>query len=511
MYSIKNLTIMGLVCILAVSGCQIQNTNAQTPAYDVQEETQQFSEMDVSVKADDFIRQISVGYNIGNSLDSCPTNGRNNGTYSPSYYETFWGNPTVTADYVDAVIAAGFNTIKVPVTWYYNTYVAENGELQIREEWLERVGQVIDYALNQGLYVILDSHHDEYIIWADMDAIDEVSANLCSLWKQIADYFEDYDYHLVFEGFNEINTKDNSWKYRDGTIEATNILNQCFVDTIRSCGGQNPQRLLICDTYLSSCEDEALSGYVLPTDSSADLLMIGIHCYTNIYDQDMKDTFKTLDEFSKSAGAPVLITEFGTTTDYTPIEYRSFHAGNYISYANDYHIKCFWWDDGKKYSLFNRKTCAVSQSDIVSALMNPTKFHVEKISTKTYNTFKLYTYGILEGELGSVSDGGKGAVTLTAEGAGVSVSPGLGYHIILTASDHADGLRLCGISFYDKQGKLLNYQSVSNSQAYDITAPSEARYMRISIYNPWGYRSAAQYQSYLETAQMQLEITEYIK
>lgn len=504
--------ILLFLCALAATGCSSQIGQPEEIAAETAEEKAAASEVDFSdtLTATELIKNINVGYNIGNSLDSCPSNGRNDGSYTPNYYETLWGNPVITTAYIDTIKAAGFNIIKVPETWYYNTYPTSDNSLTIRREWLQRAAEIVDYAISQDLYVILDSHHDENILWADMEDIDEVSANLKTLWSQIAEYFQDYDEHLIFEGFNEINTPGNSWTYSESTLEAVNILNQCFVDTVRDSGGFNADRLLICDTYLSSGSEAILDGYQLPQDTVADRLLIGIHCYSEIYSQDMNDTFRLLDAFSSAQNAPVLITEFGTTSDYIPKEYRSLHAGNYIAYASDYNIKCLWWDDGGSYSLIDRSANAISEEAIVAALMNPSKFYIEKLTVKSYNTIKLYTYGDIDSTLGVLTDSADGILTLNADGKGASVSPGLGYHINLSISKDADGLRIHSIAFYDKDESLIEYTSVT-SQTYDITAPETACYMRVSIYNPWGHRSLEQYQSYLDKEEMQLEITEYRK
>lgn len=190
----------------------------------------------VNLTADELLRQVTVGYNIGSSLDSYPSTGRNDGTHDSAYYETCWGNPVITREFVGALKRAGFNAIRLPVTWSYNTY-HEDGKLTIRQEWLDRVAEVVDYALDYELYVILDSHHDEAIIWADLEDIDKVSGNLSDLWTQIAAHFQDYDQRLVFESFNEINTKDNSRQFQAPSAEAVNILNQLFVDTVRAAAG----------------------------------------------------------------------------------------------------------------------------------------------------------------------------------------------------------------------------------------------------------------------------------
>lgn len=136
--------------------------------------------------------------------------------------------------------------------------------------------------------MILDSHHDEAIIWADLEDIDKVSGNLSDLWTQIAAHFQDYDQRLVFESFNEINTKDNSRQFQAPSAEAVNILNQLFVDTVRAAGGNNANRILICDTYLSETTDDVLNGFILPEDTADNRLAVSVHSYDTSYNQDIK-------------------------------------------------------------------------------------------------------------------------------------------------------------------------------------------------------------------------------
>lgn len=457
-----------------------------------------------------FLKGITVGYNIGNSLDSCPDTGRNDGTYDTDYYETFWGNPVITKEYVDAISAAGFNAIRLPVTWYYNTYT-ENGKLKIREDWMNRVTQVVDYALDNDMYVILDSHHDEFIIWADMNDIDEVSDNVRDLWSQIAEHFKDYDERLIFESFNEINTKGNSWQYSEGSAEATNILNQLFVDTVRATGGNNDERILICGTYLNETSDDVLKSFVLPTDSATDKLAVSVHSYNSSYNQDIKSFFEQLNQFSKKVGVPITITEFGTTGSFVPAEYRSNHAGNYIACANEYDIKCFWWDDGKNYKLFDRASNTVLYDDIIDSLMNPAEFKTKKVSTNIFDSIESYSYVTISSNTGALESSANGALTLNLGNQGLPVIYGYGYRIVLNATGKADGLRLSGLSFYDSHQNFVKYQPIKQALSYDITPPADASFMRICFYNPWGSRSLDEYMSYLENKELSLEVTEYIK
>ena len=152
--------------------------------------------------ADDITQNMTIGWNIGNSLDA---------TGYGSSQETSWGNPTVTQELIDAVKAKGFNTIRIPTTWYPNvtTTTDENGKpvYTISEQWLQRVKEVVDYAYKQDMYVILNLHHEEWINRSDFPtAYEEMSERLKQMWLQIAAYFKDYDQHLIFEGHERAET-----------------------------------------------------------------------------------------------------------------------------------------------------------------------------------------------------------------------------------------------------------------------------------------------------------------
>ncbi|MDE7321965.1 MAG: glycoside hydrolase family 5 protein [Lachnospiraceae bacterium] len=464
----------------------------------------------VNMTADELLNQITVGYNIGNSLDSCPTAGRNDGTHGSAYYETCWGNPVITKEFVGALKRSGFNAIRLPVTWSYNTY-HKDGRLTIREEWLDRVAEVVDYALDYNLYVVLDSHHDDTLIWADLEDIDKVSDNLRDLWTQISEHFQDYDERLIFESFNEINTRHDSWQSYESSIEAVNILNQLFVDTVRAGSGNNAYRILICDTYLSETTDDILNGFVLPDDTADSRLAISVHSYNASYNQDIKRFFEKLQEHSRRFGVPIVITEFGTSESFVPAEYRSNHAGNYIACANEYGIKCFWWDDGDNYKLFDRSSGELIFEDIVESLMNPAEFNTNNITTNIFDSIENYSYASISPLTGELQDFSDGALTLNPGKQGLPVLYNHGYRISLNTSGAGEGLRLSGLCFYDAHQVLIAHHSLDKELFYDITPPENASFMRVTFFNPWDYRSLEEYISYFEKKELSLEITEYIK
>ena len=135
---------------------------------------------------------MQIGWNYGNSLDATGGSGLDT--------ETSWGNPKATQEMMDAVKAKGFNTVRLPTTWYPHLDADNN----IDPAWMARVHEIVDYAYNNDMYVILNVHHEEWINRADLGtAYNEISTKLKAVWKQIAEEFKDYDQHLIFEGMNE--------------------------------------------------------------------------------------------------------------------------------------------------------------------------------------------------------------------------------------------------------------------------------------------------------------------
>lgn len=226
--------------------------------------------------ADDITQNMTIGWNIGNSLDA---------TGYGSSQETSWGNPTVTQELIDAVKAKGFNTIRIPTTWYPNvtTTTDENGKpvYTISEQWLQRVKEVVDYAYKQDMYVILNLHHEEWINRSDFPtAYEEMSERLKQMWLQIAAYFKDYDQHLIFEGMNEPRQTGASYEWQGNAecYEVVNKLDNDFVETVRSVESpyQNT-RLLMIPSYAASAYASSYSSLDVPDD---DYVAVSLHAYT---------------------------------------------------------------------------------------------------------------------------------------------------------------------------------------------------------------------------------------
>lgn len=204
----------------------------------------------------------------------------------PVTYETNSANDPITQTTMNFLKSSGFSSIRLPITWFNHMGPPVSPEGVIDQVWLEHVKEVVDMARNAGLYVVINVHHDagtpDYCwLKADWANYASVSAQLKNIWTQIAGFFKDCDYHLLFEGYNEICDELKTWwapKTSDG-FKAANALNQDFVDAVRATGGNNAVRNLIVSTYTSSEWEEGLAGFVLPEDVTDGHLIVQVHSY----------------------------------------------------------------------------------------------------------------------------------------------------------------------------------------------------------------------------------------
>ena len=230
------------------------------------------------VESDAFalFKKIKVGWNLGNSLESY-----NEGLENHMDAETSWGNPKVEKWMIDAVKSAGFNTVRIPVRWYPHV-TDQNTMAEISSDWLNRVKEVVDYCIDNGMYVILNTHHEDWLESHPLESEAEtVLMKERNLWTAIATFFKDYDEHLIFSGTNEV---EINWAAPTAeNLRAQNNFNQCFVDAVRSTGGKNYYRNLIIQTYATN-PDYAFSDYAngkltFPTDVVENRIAIEFHYY----------------------------------------------------------------------------------------------------------------------------------------------------------------------------------------------------------------------------------------
>jgi len=352
--------------------------------------------------ADELVAAITVGWNLGNTLDSnvgtSPASIRHN---SPQRQETHWDNVVTTPELIQMVRDSGFNAIRIPVTWF--SMVDE--DLTIREDWFTRVQEVVDYAYDIGMIVILNTHHDESM-WSLFDSgMADSQQVIETMWQQIATYFVDYGQRLVFEGLNEPRTVGSENEWSGGTAEERNnlnILNQVFVDTVRATGGNNAERFLISSPYAASSTEAAVGGFVLPTDPvGPGKQIVSIHMYTPYEFALTMGTDAVTDWSATGAGAsgpdaivegldraydtfvahgvPVIFGEMGAINRNNP-DARVAWATFYVEQARERGMRTFWWDNGRigitlpgintdNFALFNRRTLQPSSPQVINAIM----------------------------------------------------------------------------------------------------------------------------------------------
>ena len=335
------------------------------------------------------VDKMTIGRNLGNTLDSVNCTWLNNKLDC----ETAWGNPKTTKAMIDAVKKAGFNTVRIPVSW--NDHIDSNGKID--SEWLDRVQEIVDYAYDNNMYVILNTHHENN--WVKLDAAKEkdVKKKLNYVWKQIATRFKNYDEKLLFEALNEPRTEGSKQEWNGGTAAERKVLNslyQGFVDTVRATGGNNKTRVLILTPYGANSSKAALSDLWLPEDD--DRIAVSVHAYSpynvalNRYSSETKLTdngkkeidnvFSNINSVILSKGIPVIMDEFGTINKSNTSD-RIEVAKYYLSVSEKYGVPCVWWDngltcgpkDGEGFGLLDRKNIKWNYADLVKALVNAVK------------------------------------------------------------------------------------------------------------------------------------------
>lgn len=227
------------------------------------------------------LAQMGNGLNIGNTLDA---NGDWVTSDDPKDYETCWGNPQITQQLIDTYKAAGIKAVRLPVTW--RQHIDDNGNVDAR--WMARVKEVVGYVINDGMYCIINVHHDcggsdnSWLrAWQDETKLAEVETKFQGLWTNIANTFKDYGDHLLFEGYNELLDGNLSWTSTDTEgYAALNQLAQTFVNAVRATGGNNAYRNLIVCTYSTDAHETSLAAFTLPTDQVENHLIAEVHNYT---------------------------------------------------------------------------------------------------------------------------------------------------------------------------------------------------------------------------------------
>lgn len=330
--------------------------------------------------ASEITSQMTIGWNLGNTLDA--TNDNLTVNSSPKKFVTSWGNPEPTQELFNAVQAGGFNTVRIPTTWYQHLiYNEETDVYEIEENWMNYVKQTVDYAYGLGMFVIINVHHEDWVNVPEFtdETLSAAQHKLRDIWSQVSEEFADYDQHLIFEGMNEPRQTGNSnvseWGNGSGdngySWNYINTLNQTFVETVRSQGSSaNNERLLMIPGYVASSDATALNNVTIPENSGN--VALSVHAYAPYfftmatdeyanhefpgksgwgedYEYNLKSLFSSLKSISDSKGVPIIIGEF-SASDFDNTSSRETWAKCYLSNAKSVGIPCVLWDNNEIYN-----------------------------------------------------------------------------------------------------------------------------------------------------------------
>jgi len=342
----------------------------------------------------EFVTGIKIGWNLGNTLDATNINwlGANP---SVTALEKAWVQIVTTQVNIDTIKNAGFNAIRIPVSW---TKCADSNYI-IRKDWMDRVTEIVNYAVNNDMYIILNTHHDENVFkFKNADKEAAIKA-FKIIWGQIAVNFRNYNENLIFEALNEPRTPGGVNEWNGGTLEERNNLNeyyQAFVDVVRASGGNNNKRFLLINPYAASGSNTAMNALVIPNDTASKKIIVSFHSYspynfalnkngTAEWDEsktsDKTDITNSMDAYKTKFidnEIPVIIGEFGAMHKENTST-RAAWAKFFVKEARERGIPCFWWDnnafsgDGELFGLLKRDDNSFPFQEIVNAMMDGVK------------------------------------------------------------------------------------------------------------------------------------------
>lgn len=279
------------------------------------------------------VELMGRGINMGNTLDA-PTEGA-------------WA-PAAEEYYFDAYKDAGFTTVRIPVTW--NAHFADTSPYTIDSIFLDRVDTIVSWALERGLYVILNAHHDDWLK-NDYEAQKE---RFDSLWSQISVRFKDKPESLFFEMLNEPHSAITSAQVDELNARVLGIIrktNPTRIVIFSGSGYSNSADLIAA--AIPDPDDEYLMGYYHSYDPWS-FAGEAKGTWGSISDRNnMNNQMNSVKSWSDSKNIPVLIGEFGAirTCDYNS---RMKYYAVYTELALAHGFAFTVWDDGGNFQILQR-------------------------------------------------------------------------------------------------------------------------------------------------------------
>ena len=253
-----------VMCILFASGCSGANAVG--------------GKMRDDVTTSEIVKEMGLGINLGNTFECSGLSAAN-----VSGYETAWGSPIITQEMIKGYAYSGFGTLRIPVAW--SNMMGKNYE--INPDYLARVKTVVEWALDDDLYVIMNIHWDGgwFDRFADDEKRDDAFAKYKSIWTQLTEAFKDYGERLIFESLNEEGGWEKIWNRYSGegdkekSYGILNDINQRFVNIVRGSGGNNEKRHLLIAGYNTDVDLTCDELYKMP-DDPAGRCAVSVHYYT---------------------------------------------------------------------------------------------------------------------------------------------------------------------------------------------------------------------------------------
>lgn len=332
------------------------------------------------------------GINLGNTMEAYGHISL--GTEAPvSSYETLWSQPVTTQEMITGMKNAGFDTLRIPVAWT-NAMDYESGDYTIREDYLNRVEEIINYALNENMYVVVNDHWDGSW-WGMFGSASEETRQKAwdlytSMWTQIAERYKEYSDYLIFESANEelgnrLNdtdvAADSGTLSADECYEMTLKINQKFVDIVRGTGGNNESRFLLIAGYNTDVDMTTDDRYIMPTDPANEVnkLILSVHYYTpwgycgneslSLWGTkrnygEMNSLLESLTKFTDQ-GYGVIIGEYGVLvkSDGTLKKNAALYYKNFLDNCDLYNFCPLLWDCN---NLYNRQDCKIIDDEIAA-------------------------------------------------------------------------------------------------------------------------------------------------
>jgi len=325
------------------------------------------------------VKLMAPGWNLGNSFDATPN-------------ETTWGNPTPTQTIVNAVHAAGFKTLRLSVTW--TDHIGAAPSYTIDSAWMGKVKQTAQWAIDAGMYVFLNTHHEAdgggtgWVTFPSTTAAAQnVATEVTAVWAQIATTFKAFDSHLMFECFNEPNYAGSNNAQSQADLNL--YLEACF-KAIRDTGGANATRIVMIQPIGASPNQAGIQSIQKVSFINDPNLVISLHTYypTNFGLSTTPYAWGSASDYTSMQNSisqqlrvwlptqVIFIGEWGSMAA-QPAANRAAHALAYAQDTTTAGIVPLWWDNGgsgnESFSLFDRSSGAVTQSAIVTGIMTGVK------------------------------------------------------------------------------------------------------------------------------------------